>query len=126
MSLKENINYTIWCDFIEREFLENGFQQLIDDKIIHGATSNPAIFEQSINSSEAYAQQINMLQANETKKIYEELAITDIKRAASLLKPLNENDANDGFISLEVDPTLCDDAQSNYRRGYPPRKTNRI
>jgi len=117
MSLKENINYTIWCDFIEREFLENGFQELIDDKIIHGATSNPAIFEQSINSSEAYAQQINMLQANETKKIYEELAITDIKRAASLLKPLNESDANDGFISLEVDPTLCDDAQATTEEG---------
>ena len=68
MNLKEDINYSIWCDFIEREFLENGFQNLINDQVIHGATSNPAIFEQSITSSEAYAQQINMLQANETKK----------------------------------------------------------
>jgi transaldolase len=117
MSLKEKINYSIWCDFIEREFLEDGFGKLINDEIIHGATSNPAIFEQSINSSEAYKQQINMLQANETKKIYEELAITDIKRAAQLLKPLYENDANDGFISLEVDPTLCDDAEATIEEG---------
>ena len=117
MNLKEEINYSIWCDFIEREFLENGFQNLIDDKIIHGATSNPAIFEQSITSSEAYQQQINMLQANETKKIYEELAITDIKRAAQLLKPLYDKDANDGFISLEVDPTLCDDTQATVEEG---------
>ena len=117
MSLKEKINYSIWCDFVERDFLENEFQNLINDEIIHGATSNPAIFEQSITSSDAYRQQINMLQANETKKIYEELAISDIKRAAQLLKPLYENDANDGFISLEVDPTLCDDAQATIEEG---------
>ena len=117
MSLKEKINYSIWCDFIERDFLENGFQDLVNNQIIHGATSNPAIFEQSIRSSEAYKQQINMLQANERKKIYEELAITDIKRAAQILKPLYDKDANDGFISLEVDPTLCDDAQATVEEG---------
>jgi len=117
MSLKNKINYSIWCDFIERDFLENKFQDLIKDKIIYGATSNPAIFEQSITSSEAYKQQINMLQANETKKIYEELAITDIKRAAQILKPLYDLDANDGFISLEVDPTLCDDTNETVKEG---------
>ena len=117
MSLKQNINYTIWCDFIEREFLEKGFLELVNNEIIHGATSNPAIFQQSITTSDAYTQQINMLQANESKKIYEELAITDIKRAASILKPLYENDANDGFISLEVDPTLCDDEQGTIEEG---------
>jgi transaldolase len=110
MSLKKNINYSIWCDFIERDFLENEFKNLISNEVIHGATSNPAIFEQSITSSAAYQQQINMLQANEAKKIYEELALTDIKRAAQLLKPLYDTDANDGFISIEVDPRLCDDS----------------
>ena len=117
MSLKEEINYSIWCDFIERDFLENGFKDLINDQIIHGATSNPAIFEQSITSSEAYKQQMQMLQANENKKIYEELAIADIKTAAEILKPLYENDANDGFISLEVDPTLCDDTEATVAEG---------
>jgi len=117
MNLKEEINYSIWCDFIEREFLENGFMDLINNQIIHGATSNPAIFEQSITSSQAYKQQINMLQANENKKIYEELAITDIKKAAQVLKPLYDNDANDGFISLEVDPMLCDDTTATVEEG---------
>ena len=117
MSLKEDINYTIWCDFIERDFLENGFIDLVTNKIINGATSNTAIFEQSITTSEAYKQQINMLQANENKKIYEELAITDIKRAAEILKPLYDIDANNGFISLEVDPTLCDDADATITEG---------
>ncbi len=117
MSLKKDINYSIWCDFIERDFLENGFQELIKDEIIHGATSNPAIFQQSITTSSAYAQQINMLQANENKKIYEELAITDIKKAAALLKPLYDKNANDGFISIEVDPTLCNNTEKTIEEG---------
>ncbi len=117
MSLREDINYSIWCDFIERDFLENEFQTIVKNETIHGATSNPAIFQQSICNSTAYAQQINMLQANDVKKIYEELVITDIKRAAEILKPLYDHDANDGFISLEVDPTLCDDMMGTIEEG---------
>lgn len=117
MNLREEINYSIWCDFIERDFLENSFKDLVNNHIIHGATSNPAIFEQVISSSSAYTQQMNMLQANENKKIYEELAITDIKTAAAILKPLYENNSNDGFISFEVDPNFCDNSKSTIEEG---------
>lgn len=117
MSLKESINFSLWCDFIERDFLENKFKTIIADEVIHGATSNPAIFASSISNSVAYKQQLDMLQANEPKTIYEELAITDIKRAAELLDELHEEDENDGFISIEVDPTLCDDAQGTIDEG---------
>ena len=104
MGLKEEINYSLWCDFIERDFLENRFKEIIKKKIIQGATSNPAIFESSITNSVAYKQQLDMLQANSAKTIYEELALTDIKRAATLLDDLHKKDADDGFISIEVDP----------------------
>ena len=117
MSLKEDINFSLWCDFIERDFLENKFQDIIKNGTIHGATSNPAIFESSITNSVAYAQQIEILKANEPKTIYEELAITDIKRAADILDDLHIEDANDGFISIEVDPSLCDDAKATIEEG---------
>jgi len=117
MSLKEDINFSLWCDFIERDFLENRFKKLIEEKIIFGATSNPAIFESSISNSVAYGQQLQMLQANEAKTIYEELAITDIKRAAELLNDLYLENQNDGFISIEVDPELCDDAKATIEEG---------
>ncbi len=117
MSLKEDINFSLWCDFIERDFLENRFQDIIKDGTIYGATSNPAIFESSISNSVAYAQQLQMLQANEPKTIYEELAITDIKRAAELLNDLHKKNANDGFISIEVDPLLCDDVRGTIEEG---------
>ncbi len=117
MSLKKDINYSIWCDFVERSFLEEDFKKLIDKQIIYGATSNPSIFAQSIAKSSAYTQQISMLQNNEAKKIYEELAITDIKTAADNLKSLYDNDTDDGFISIEVDPTLCDDMMGTIEEG---------
>lgn len=117
MSLKEDINYSLWCDFIERDFLENRFKEIIRNKIIQGATSNPAIFESSISNSVAYKQQLDMLQANNAKTIYEELALTDIKRAAFLLDDLHKEDADDGFISIEVDPLLCDDAAGTIEEG---------
>ena len=117
MSLKEEINYSLWCDFIERDFLENRFKEIIKKQIIQGATSNPAIFESSISNSVAYKQQLDMLQANNAKTIYEELALTDIKRAAFLLDKLHKNDSDDGFISIEVDPLLCDDAAGTIEEG---------
>jgi transaldolase len=117
MSLKNDVNFSLWCDFIERDFLENEFKELLKANVIHGATSNPAIFEQSISSSDAYTQQITMLQANDTKKIYEELAITDIKRAANIMDYIHEENNNDGFISIEVDPTLCDNSEATIEEG---------
>lgn len=117
MGLKEEINYSLWCDFIERDFLENRFKEIIDKGIIKGATSNPAIFESSITTSVAYKQQLEMLQANNEKTIYEELALTDIKRAAVLLDELHKSNSDDGFISIEVDPLLCDDAAGTIAEG---------
>jgi transaldolase len=117
MGLKEDINFSLWCDFIERDFLETRFKEIIKKKIIQGATSNPAIFESSITNSVAYKQQLDMLQANGAKTIYEELALTDIKRAAFLLTDLHKKDADDGFISIEVDPLLCDDAAGTIEEG---------
>jgi len=105
-NLREEINFSLWCDFIERDFLENEFQVLIENKIIQGATSNPDIFKNAIVTSGAYEQQISILQANSAKKIYEEICCSDIRRAAQILKPLHNKSTLDGFISLEVDPRL--------------------
>ena len=41
----EDINFSLWADFIERDYLDGEFKELINKKIINGATSNPAIFK---------------------------------------------------------------------------------
>ncbi|MRI83386.1 MAG: transaldolase [Nitratiruptor sp.] len=105
------IHFSLWLDFIERSFLEDHFPTLIEHGQINGATSNPAIFKEAILSSPAYASQLEELQGLPPKERYEALAIEDIKRAARLLLPLYEA-GDDGFVSIEVDPRLHDDAQA--------------
>ncbi len=115
MDLKD-INFSLWCDFIERDFLKSGFKELVENGVVNGATSNPAIFKAAITSSPAYKEDIKRLSDKTPKEIYEELACKDIKDAATILEPLYKK-GDDGFISIEIDPTLCDDAKASIEEG---------
>lgn len=114
----EQGKFSLWCDFIERDFLQKGFKKLIDEKIINGATSNPAIFKSAFLTSAAYREEIEALQnaGKDPKTIYETLAIKDIRTSADLLMNLYKK-GDDGFISIEVDPALCDDAAGTISEG---------
>lgn len=108
--------FALWADFIERTFLEEGFKELIAKGIINGATSNPAIFKNAILTSPAYQDQIATLSHLTPKEKYEALAIFDIQRAAEILRPLYDA-GDDGYVSIEVDPFLCDDAEATIAEG---------
>lgn len=111
----ESIKFSLWADFIERDYLDGEFKDLINKKIINGATSNPAIFKNAILTSAAYKGQLAAL-GGSAKHKYEALAITDIQKAADILKPLYDA-GDDGFVSIEVDPNLCDDAEGTIAEG---------
>lgn len=113
---QQSHNFSLWCDFIQKEFLENEFQTLIDSQIISGATSNPSIFAQALKTP-IYQQQIQLLKGQKAKEIYEHLALSDIKRAAEILLPLWEKYPDNGYISIEIDPFLCDDAGKSIDEG---------
>lgn len=113
----ENQGFGLWCDFIERDFLHNRFQTLINEGKIFGATSNPSIFAQSFKTSSIYRDQITSLQHKSAKEIYETLAIEDVKIAAKLLRPLYDSNKDRGYISIEIDPLLCDNAQESIKEG---------
>jgi transaldolase len=115
MYIKE-LKFSLWADFIERDFLDAKFKELIDNNIINGATSNPAIFKNAILSSPAYKEQIDSLGNMDAKSKYEAVAIYDIQKAADILKPLYDN-GDDGFVSIEVDPYICDDAEATIAEG---------
>jgi transaldolase len=89
---------------------------LIEKKIINGATSNPAIFKNAILTSNAYIAQLESLHELSPKEKYEAVAIYDIQKAADILRPLYEK-GDDGFVSIEVDPYLCDDADATIAEG---------
>lgn len=109
-------NFSLWCDFVERDFIKSEFKELLDKQVFNGATSNPAIFKSAFLTSPAYKDEREKLKDLDTKDIYEKLAIEDIKLAADTLNPLYESN-NDGFISIEVDPSLCDDAKATIDEG---------
>ena len=109
-----NLGQSIWFDYIRRSFTKNGDLQKLLDQGARGVTSNPAIFEKAIAGSSDYDADINRL-VNEGKsvgKIYETLALEDIAQAADLLRPLyDESSGGDGYVSLEVSPTLAHNTQ---------------
>ena len=49
----ETLKFSLWCDFVEKSFLETEFVELIDKGIINAATSNPAIFKSAFLGSKS-------------------------------------------------------------------------
>ncbi|MGC9351775.1 MAG: transaldolase family protein, partial [Sulfurovum sp.] len=110
------LGFSLWLDFIERDFLQNEFSSMIEKGIINGATSNPAIFASAITTSPAYKEQLESLAGKSAKEKYEALAIQDIKTAAEALRG-NYEEGNDGYISIEVDPFLSNDTAGTVEEG---------
>ncbi|MEA2348125.1 MAG: transaldolase / glucose-6-phosphate isomerase, partial [Thermoleophilaceae bacterium] len=105
----------VWLDQIRRGLIEGGeLKRLVDEDSLHGVTSNPAIFEKAILGSDEYDDQIAELagQGMAALEIYEEIAIKDVQMAADVLRPVHDaTDGHDGFVSLEVSPTLAHDTE---------------
>lgn len=118
----KNEKFALWADFIERDYLDKEFKTLIAAGIINGATSNPAIFKNAILTSPAYKRQLEDLAGVDAKSKYEALAIFDIQKAADILRPLYDA-GDDGYVSIEVDPMLCDDAEATIAEGRRLHKT---
>ncbi len=106
-----NLGFSLWLDFVERSYLQEEFESLIEKGIVNGATSNPAIFATAITTSPAYKEQLFLLRDKSPKEKYELMAIEDITTAAQKLRA-SYNDSNDGYISIEVDPFLADDIEA--------------
>ena len=114
--VNRDINFSLWLDFVERDYLKNEFSSLIEKNIINGATSNPSIFASAITTSEAYKEQLKSLKGKNAKEKYEALAIEDIRTAALSLREIYD-DGNDGYISIEVDPFLSNDTEGTIEEG---------
>ena len=103
---------SLWLDSITRTMLDDGtLQRYIDHYAVTGLTSNPSIFDKAIASG-AYDDQIHDSagDAASAEEVFVALAIEDLRRAADLFRPVHEQtDGMDGWVSLEVSPTLAYD-----------------
>lgn len=112
---------SIWLDFIDREIIKSGkLQQLITEDGVRGLTSNPAIFEKAISSSNDYDADIATLSKENlsNEDIFYRLAIQDIQQAADLLLPVYNEEVvgADGYVSLEVSPLLALDTEGTIKQ----------
>ena len=106
---------SIWLDQIRRTLITGGeLQRLVDELSLRGMTSNPAIFEKAILGSDDYDDDLRELSAEglTAAEIFERLAIKDVQLAADVLHRVwEEADGADGFVSLEVSPSLAHDTE---------------
>ena len=110
--LKElsKLGQSVWYDNIQRSMFASGqFNELIAAGIL-GMTSNPSIFDKAISGSSDYDDAIKDLHASgrDLDSIYEGLVLEDIASAADLLRVVyDRSESLDGYVSLEVRPTLA-------------------
>jgi len=108
---------SVWFDTLSRDLVHSGeLARMMKDDAVTGVTSNPTIFQKAISQGNAYDEQLKELLQRETdaKEIFLQLAVRDVEAALDLLEPVHEGNAEDGYVSLEVDPTLAYETQATY------------
>ncbi len=107
---------SVWSDSISRKMLDSGeLARRIEDDAVTGVTSNPSIFAKAIVGSDDYETQFREMadrQAN-AEEVITALMSSDIQRACDVLLPVHQRtDGRDGYVSVEVTPTLAHDTEA--------------
>src|SRR5271167_3512743 len=111
-----NLGQSIWLDNITRDLLTSGtLKRYVDELSVTGLTSNPTIFDHAIKNSASYdaAIRAKLTEGKSGERLFFELALDDITRAADLFRPIyDRTNGVDGRVSLEVSPLLAHDTAS--------------
>jgi transaldolase len=127
----QELGQSLWLDNITRGLLDDGtLRRYVDEFSITGLTSNPTIFKQAIENSNAYDRDIREKsgagQSGET--LFVQLALDDLRRAADMFRPAFDASAGvDGWASMEISPLLATDTAGSveaaariYEQGHRP------
>ena len=108
---------SIWSDQISKAMLDSGeLARRIDEDAVTGVTSNPTIFAGAIVGSSDYDDLLRELKSANvsTEEIAKTLMATDLKRACDELAGVFErSNGTDGFVSVEVAPTLAGETEAS-------------
>jgi transaldolase len=109
----ERFGQAPWLDYIRRTLLPSPeFKRMLTEDGLKGMTSNPTIFEKSIDGSTDYDGQLEQLvrEGKGVEEIYETLTMQDIQTACDALRPLyDQTSGKHGYVSYEVSPLLAND-----------------
>jgi transaldolase len=100
-----------WIDNLKRSYLTTGELQRLVDEGIRGVTSNPTIFQKAIAGSADYDDEFRRLAGSmSVESAYWTMVTGDVVNALAVLRPVYDaSGAADGFVSLEVAPSLAAD-----------------
>ena len=104
-----------WIDNLTREGISGGRLKALVADGIRGVTSNPTIFQKAMSSGDAYDEQFSKLaRTMSTEEAYWAMVSDDIRGALAVLRPIyDESGGTDGFVSLEVSPTMAADTEAS-------------
>ena len=100
-----------WLDNLRRDWIQDGTLAGLVAAGIRGITSNPTIFAKAIAGQDTYDAQFGSLIATTSvEDAYWDLVVDDINPALAILRPTYDaSDGSDGFVSVEVAPSLAHD-----------------
>ena len=100
-----------WLDNLRRDWLQDGTLAGLVADGIRGVTSNPTIFAKAIAGQDTYDEQFSSLIATTSvEDAYWDLVVDDIGHALAILRPVYDaSHGGDGFVSVEVAPSLAHD-----------------
>ncbi len=111
------LGQSVWYDSLRRAQISSGhLRKMMREDGLRGVTSNPTIFEKAIGGGSEYDASLNRLVRRRlpTERICEALMVEDIAAAADTLAPVHRSTGGrDGFVSIEVSPTLAADTRSS-------------
>lgn len=116
LEIEQEYGQSIWMDNLSRDLLTSGeLAELVTTRGVLGITSNPAIFEKAIGGNAIYDTEIvtGIKAGKSLNDIYESLIFTDIRHACDILLPVyQQTNGIDGYVSIEVPPTIAADTKS--------------
>jgi transaldolase len=118
------LGQSVWIDFLSREVIESGgLARAIQEDSVVGVTSNPTIFGKALSRGPAYDAQIASAYGDATS-VFHALAMRDVATACDVLRPVWEQTrGRDGYVSIEVDPTLAGDTDGSIAQATRFHKT---
>lgn len=107
------LGQSIWYDSISRAATRGGELKALVGAGVRGVTTNPAIFAKALSTPGVYDAEMKALFAGGRidAEVYDELTCAEVREACAVFRPLwDASGGGDGFVSLEVNPLIADDA----------------
>src|SRR5215467_1525773 len=109
---------SLWLDNIRRQLVTSGELARLRDEGLTGVTSNPTIFDKAVSGSTDYNEALVQLvrAGKKPDDMLWDLMIEDVQAAADVFRPVyDKTKGKDGFVSIEVGPTIANSTQKTIK-----------